>query len=86
MNVVNLYGPLQDLANAHRAYLYESFLFYYTAEVLEIVASLHHCGILHTDIKPDNFMLTDIRWAGEEPLIEMWCCMMTNSALPCVSC
>jgi checkpoint serine/threonine-protein kinase len=24
------------------------------------VARLHHCGILHTDLKPDNFMLTDL--------------------------
>lgn len=54
------HGSLLDLSNAHGAHLYESFLFYYTAELLEIVASLHHCGILHTDIKPDNFMLADI--------------------------
>lgn len=53
---------LQDLANAHGTKLQESFLFYYTAELLEMVASLHHCGILHTDIKPDNFMIADIRW------------------------
>lgn len=52
---------LQDLANAHGTKLQESFLFYYTAELLEMVASLHHCGILHTDIKPDNFMIADIR-------------------------
>ena len=58
------HNPLQDLANAHGAHLYESFLFYYTAEVLQIVASLHHCGILHADIKPDNLLLTDIRYSS----------------------
>ena len=52
----------QDLANTHGAHLYKFSLFYYVAEVLEIVASLHHCGILHTDIKPDNLLLNDLRY------------------------
>ena len=62
VHCISIMCPLQDLANAHGAHLSDSFLSYYTAEVLDIVDSLHQCGILHTDIKPDNFMLTDIRW------------------------
>ena len=53
---------MQDLVNAHHSQrVNESCVFYYASELLEMVASLHHCGILHTDIKPDNLMLKDIR-------------------------
>ena len=35
---------------------------YLTCEVVTAVAALHQCGLLHADIKPDNFMVKDLRW------------------------
>lgn len=37
-------------------------LLYYTTEVCNAVDALHQMGIIHADIKPDNFMLRDIRF------------------------
>ena len=55
----------QDLVNAHlkspsKTMLPETMVTYYTREIISAVATLHQCGILHADIKPDNFMLKNI--------------------------
>ena len=55
----------QNLVNAHmtsstREMLPETMLAYYSREIISAVATLHQCGILHADIKPDNFMLRNI--------------------------
>ena len=57
--------PPQDLVNAHlkspsKNMMPETMVAYYTREIISAVATLHQCGILHADIKPDNFMLKNI--------------------------
>ena len=57
--------PPQDLVNAHlkspsKSMMPETMIAYYTREIISAVATLHQCGILHADIKPDNFMLKNI--------------------------
>ena len=37
----------------------EGVLFYYTIALLRIIETLHFCGIIHGDIKPDNFLVLD---------------------------
>ena len=37
----------------------EGVLFYYTIALLRILETLHACGIIHGDIKPDNFLVLD---------------------------
>ena len=54
----------QDLVNAYnsnRSTLPELIVLYYGYEMLSILATLHQCGIIHADVKPDNFMLRDLR-------------------------
>lgn len=46
---------------SQRTPLPESLLLYYSAEVCNVVDTLHQLGIIHADIKPDNFMIRDIR-------------------------
>ena len=48
--------------NSSRVPMTESVALYYSCEILLAVATLHHCGIIHADIKPDNFLLKDIRY------------------------
>ncbi|KAK9809232.1 hypothetical protein WJX72_011796 [[Myrmecia] bisecta] len=53
-------GTLQDLVNIHLKAgqrMEEVVVMYYTMELLRLVAELHHCHILHTDLKPDNLLL-----------------------------
>lgn len=37
----------------------EGVLFYYTIALLRIIETLNSCGIIHGDIKPDNFLVLD---------------------------
>lgn len=30
---------------------------YYTIEMLKIIDVVHSCGVLHCDVKPDNFLI-----------------------------
>ena len=68
-------GSLLDLVNAtsggpsqaHKA-VAEPLALQLTAEVLELVHTLHAVGLIHGDLKPDNFLVTDYprlggRWA-----------------------
>ncbi|KAH3732405.1 mitotic checkpoint serine/threonine-protein kinase BUB1 [Pelomyxa schiedti] len=53
-------GSLQDAINAYlktNKKMEEPVIMYYTIEMLRIIEACHKCGIIHTDIKPDNFML-----------------------------
>jgi len=42
----------------------EPLIIYYTLEMLKIIESLHKVGIIHGDIKPDNFLIKNR--AGQE--------------------
>ena len=48
--------------NSTRNTVPETILCYYGHEMLSILATLHQCGIIHADVKPDNFMLKDLRY------------------------
>ena len=48
--------------NSNRIIVPETILFYYGYEMLSALATLHQCGIIHADVKPDNFMLKDLRY------------------------
>ena len=59
-----IFSPPQDLVNAYnstRNTVPETIICYYGHEMLSILATLHQCGIIHADVKPDNFMLKDLR-------------------------
>lgn len=35
----------------------EVLVVYYTIEIMKVLESLHKAGIIHADIKPDNFLI-----------------------------
>ena len=37
----------------------EGVIFYYAIVLLRILETLHTCGIIHGDVKPDNFLVLD---------------------------
>lgn len=37
--------------------LLEKTALYYAIEMMKILECIHDCGIIHGDIKPDNFVL-----------------------------
>lgn len=39
----------------------EVLCIYYTIEMLQILESLHHVGIIHGDVKPDNLLIRNAR-------------------------
>lgn len=56
------FAPYKDLSNACRSQTIEECVAtFYTLEMLHIVHALHSIGIIHADVKPDNFMLRDIQ-------------------------
>jgi checkpoint serine/threonine-protein kinase len=53
-------GTLQDVINAFRVKgnkMDETLIMYYAIEMLSIAESMHNSGIIHGDIKPDNFLI-----------------------------
>lgn len=54
---------LQDVVNAYLAehlHMEEAMCMFYTIELLRMLEVLHSVGIIHGDIKPDNFLMRDI--------------------------
>ncbi|BBN17333.1 checkpoint serine/threonine-protein kinase [Marchantia polymorpha subsp. ruderalis] len=70
-------GTLQDVVNAYLAehlHMEEAMCMFYTIELLRMLEVLHSVGIIHGDIKPDNFLMRDIDdsikvedWAPDHP-------------------
>ena len=53
-------GTLQDVINAFRVKgnkMDETLIMYYAIEMLTIAEAMHNAGIIHGDIKPDNFLI-----------------------------
>ncbi len=53
-------GTLQDVINFYRQQgtkMQELLVIFYAIEMLTIIESLHQVGIIHGDIKPDNFLV-----------------------------
>jgi len=53
-------GTLQDLLNFYKtkgSHMDELLVIHYIIDIMKIVESLHSIGIIHGDIKPDNFLL-----------------------------
>lgn len=51
---------LQDAINGYAQYgktMSEELIMMYTIELLGMVDALHTCGVIHGDIKPDNFLI-----------------------------
>ncbi|KAG5680108.1 hypothetical protein PVAND_009634 [Polypedilum vanderplanki] len=55
------YGSLLDINNRIRTattkVMHESLVMHFSSQILNIVAHLHDCKIIHADIKPDNWLL-----------------------------
>jgi checkpoint serine/threonine-protein kinase len=55
------YGSLLDINNRIRTattkVMHESLAMHFASQILNIIAHLHDCNIVHADIKPDNFLL-----------------------------
>eukprot|EP01105_Mastigella_eilhardi_P022087 TRINITY_DN5409_c0_g1_i1.p1 TRINITY_DN5409_c0_g1~~TRINITY_DN5409_c0_g1_i1.p1 ORF type:complete len:316 (-),score=82.37 TRINITY_DN5409_c0_g1_i1:39-986(-) len=63
-------GSLQDEVNAHlqcSKRMSEELVMHYTIEMLRIVEECHRHGIIHTDLKPDQFLLRRPPRTGELP-------------------
>lgn len=53
-------GTLQDAINAYKqkgCRMDENLVIYYAIEMFKIVHTIHQIGIIHGDIKPDNFLI-----------------------------
>ena len=68
------YGTLLDLCAHSRPMLVtksptmKPFIYFFGAQLLNLMYHLHQNGILHGDFKPDNIMLDDIR-SFDEPFL-----------------
>ncbi|XP_025061503.1 mitotic checkpoint serine/threonine-protein kinase BUB1 [Alligator sinensis] len=51
LNTVNIYKKLPEKV------MPQALVFYFAIKILYMVEELHNCGIIHGDIKPDNFVL-----------------------------
>ncbi|KAG8123128.1 hypothetical protein E2320_018497 [Naja naja] len=49
-NTINIYKKLTDKV------MPQALVIYFTIKILHMVEELHKCGIIHGDIKPDNFI------------------------------
>jgi checkpoint serine/threonine-protein kinase len=53
-------APPQDAVNGYAQLgkaMKEELVIMYTIELLNMVEAMHACGIIHGDIKPDNFLI-----------------------------
>ncbi|KAF7252452.1 Mitotic checkpoint serine/threonine-protein kinase BUB1 [Varanus komodoensis] len=50
LNTINIYKKLTEKV------LPQALVIYFTIKILHMVEELHQCGIIHADIKPDNFI------------------------------
>ncbi|XP_062981450.1 mitotic checkpoint serine/threonine-protein kinase BUB1 [Elgaria multicarinata webbii] len=50
LNTINIYKKLTEKV------LPQALVIYFTVKILHMVEELHKCGIIHGDIKPDNFI------------------------------
>uniref|UniRef100_A0A8C6V8Y6 BUB1 mitotic checkpoint serine/threonine kinase n=1 Tax=Naja naja TaxID=35670 RepID=A0A8C6V8Y6_NAJNA len=50
LNTINIYKKLTDKV------MPQALVIYFTIKILHMVEELHKCGIIHGDIKPDNFI------------------------------
>ncbi|KAL6072987.1 Mitotic checkpoint serine/threonine-protein kinase BUB1 [Balamuthia mandrillaris] len=60
-------GSLQDVLNVYMKAgkrMDETLVMYYTIEMLKIVEQLHNGGIIHGDLKPDNFLVKNLDREG----------------------
>ncbi|KAK4311893.1 hypothetical protein Pmani_016640 [Petrolisthes manimaculis] len=63
INEYHKYGTVLDAINAYRTNgqsISEAIAMYWMVEILTIIEAIHKCGIIHADIKPDNFLVKDI--------------------------
>lgn len=53
-------SPLQNTINIYKKLIEkvmpQALVIYFTIKILHMVEELHKCGIIHGDIKPDNFI------------------------------
>uniref|UniRef100_A0A672GFD9 Protein kinase domain-containing protein n=1 Tax=Salarias fasciatus TaxID=181472 RepID=A0A672GFD9_SALFA len=67
------YGTLLDAVNIYRLLsdkvMPQPLVMYFAACILHMVEQLHSIGIVHGDVKPDNFLLGDSRTAATTA----WC-------------
>ena len=65
-------GTLLDLMNMYRTHgtqMPEILAMHYTVQLLEHCESMHAAGIIHGDIKPDNFIVMGGSYATERILM-----------------
>ncbi|EMP36563.1 Mitotic checkpoint serine/threonine-protein kinase BUB1, partial [Chelonia mydas] len=58
LNTINIYKKLPEKV------MPQALVIYFAVKILYMVEELHNCGIIHGDIKPDNFIL------GERQLLD----------------
>uniref|UniRef100_A0A8D0H5Q8 BUB1 mitotic checkpoint serine/threonine kinase n=1 Tax=Sphenodon punctatus TaxID=8508 RepID=A0A8D0H5Q8_SPHPU len=51
LNTINIYKKLPEKV------MPQALVIYFTIKILYMIEELHNCGIIHGDIKPDNFIL-----------------------------
>ena len=52
----------QDVVNKYKMVnkkMNEAVVLYYTINILRILETCHKCGIIHGDVKPDNFLVIE---------------------------
>ena len=52
----------QDVVNKYKMVnkkMNEAVVLYYTINILRILEACHKCGIIHGDVKPDNFLVIE---------------------------
>lgn len=68
---------LQDAINGYAQYgktMSEELIMMYTIELLRMVDALHTCGVIHGDIKPDNFLIRNASKCVVVRVCRNWVC------------